>query len=133
MTPVQTAKRPPIAQTSQQRVPVTKPPLPNNNQFGPSKTTSMDQSFYDNVDMQEPEKQQQPRFGPRFGRQQARTSVTRLEDQSTPPPSDPEQPKPFGKSRKESCDSIFSNTSRESIISLTSTKADIKLRRNFNY
>jgi hypothetical protein len=130
MTPVQTAKRPPVAQTSQQRAPITKPPLPNNNQFAPAKI-SMDQSFYDNVDMQEPEKQQQ-RFVSRFGRQQPRTSVTRLEDQGTPPPSDPEQPKPFG-SRKESSDSIFSNTSRESIISMTSTKADIKLRRNFNY
>lgn len=129
LTPIQTAKRSPVASVApaanQVRTSTIKPPLPKL----PDTSSAMQQSFYDNVDL---EQEKQQKFISRFGRQPPRTVVIKNDDQITPPPSDPEQPKPF-RSRKESSDSVASTTSRESILSATSMRADIKLRRNFNY
>jgi hypothetical protein len=139
LTPVQTAKiQPPIVNNPIRSIP-SKPPLPTNtttNHLGSrvENNSAMQHSFYDNVDLQtEQEKQQQKRFVSRFGRQpQQKVALKASEDQTTPPPTDPIQPKQLG-GRKESSDSMFSNTSRDSIFSITSMKSDIKLRRNFNY
>lgn len=127
MTPIQTFKKQTVVVTSPIRAP-TKPPLPNN-VMSKADSSAMQHSFYDNVDMDQ-EKQQQKKFVSRFGLPQ-RNIVAKF-DETTPPPSDPEQPRQMG-SRKESSDSILSNTSRESVFSMTSLKNEIKLRRNFNY
>lgn len=130
LTPVQTAKRPtPVA--NQNRALPSKPPLPSSNlKMGDN---AMQQSFYDNVNLQEEQEKPKRFVGTRFSRPiQQRPSPQQRVNDETPPPSDPEQPRQLS-GRKESCDSILSNTSRDSIFSITSLKSDIKLRRNFNY